>query len=110
MIEIVVRIFAVLLLVGAGLHAWGSLSAFEPRTSARAWSLGSASFAGFLAVLAWLLAGRGDQPLNWLLAGGCVAWVLTVGAFGRAIGNLADPRVVYHLAVAAGLAVAALAG
>ena len=111
MFELFIRILAVLLLVGAGLHAWGSTIAFKPRTPERAWSLGSAAFATFLAALAWLLAGRHDHVLNWLLAGGCAAWVLTVGAFGLAIGKMTDPRVLYHLIVAAALgSVAVLAG
>ena len=108
MSELIIRGLAVLLLVGAGLHAWGSTIAFKPRTSERAWSLGSAAFATFLAALAWQLAGRDDPALHWLVAGGCVAWALTVGAFGRAIGKMTDPRVIYHLVVAGALAAAML--
>lgn len=108
MSELIIRILAVLLLVGAGLHAWGSTIAFRPRTPERAWSLGSAAFATFLAALAWLIAGRDDQVLDWLLAGGCVAWVLTVGTFGLAIGKITDPRVIYHLAVASALVAASV--
>jgi len=99
---------SVLLLVGAGLHAWGSTLAFKPRTPERAWSLGSAGFATLLAALGLLLAGRHDALLAVITAAGCLAWVLTVGAFGRAIGNVADPRVVYHLVVGAALGVAVL--
>ncbi|WP_224701957.1 hypothetical protein [Devosia aquimaris] len=106
--EIVVRILSGLLLVGALLHAWGCLVAFKARTPERAWSLGSAGFAAMLSVLAWLLAGRDDPALAWVVAGGCALWLLTVSAFGRAIGNLADPRVLYHLVVTVALGVAVL--
>lgn len=109
MLDIIIRVLAVLLVLGAGLHGWGSLIAFKPRTPERAWSLGSASFAIFLGVFAWVVVTESSTPLNWLLAAGCLAWFLTVGAFGRAIGNLVDPRVLYHLVVAAGLGIAAAA-
>jgi hypothetical protein len=110
MIVITLRILAAVLLIGALLHAWGSLSAFGPRTAGRAWSLGSAGFAAFLAAQAWLVADKGDASLFVLLAIGCAAWFAVVFAFGRAISNIGDPRVLYHLMAATALAAAAIAG
>ena len=106
MLDMIIRLLAVLLVIGAGLHGWGSLMAFKTRTPERAWSLGSAAFATFLGAFAWLLPTAPSVAMSWLLAGGCLAWVLTVGAFGRAIRNLPDPRVLYHLVVAGALIVA----
>lgn len=108
MLELVTRGLAALLLVGAGLHAWGSLLAFPARSPSRVWALGSAGFATLLAVLGWLVAGRDDPTLALVVAIGCLGWVVTVAAFGRAIGTLTDPRVIYHLVVGAGLGVAVL--
>ncbi len=104
--DMVIRVLAVLLLVGALLHAWGSLAAFETKTPGRAWSLGAAGFAILLSALGWIVGGREDSVLSWLVALGCVGWVMTVGAFGRAISNLADPRVLYHLVVGSALGIA----
>lgn len=108
MLEISIRTLSVLLLIGAGLHAWGSFVSFRPKTPERVWSLGAAGFAALLAALGWLLAGRNDPELSWIVAAGCLGWLVTVGAFGRAIGNIADPRVLYHLVVGMGLAITVL--
>jgi hypothetical protein len=108
MIELITRAVAVLLLVGALLHAWGSLVAFKPKTPERAWSLGAAGLAVLLSVLGWVVAAREDAILAFIVAGGCVFWAGTVVAFGRAIGNVADPRVLYHLAAGTALAVLVL--
>lgn len=108
MIDLAIRVLAVLLLIGALLHAWGSLLAFPPNTPERAWSLGAGGLAILVSALGWIVASREDAVLAYSVAGGCIAWMATVGAFGRAIGNLADPRVLYHLVVASALAVLVL--
>lgn len=98
------RILAIILLIGGLLHGYGSLLAYEAGSTARVWSLGSAAFAIFLGALC-LHANRRptDRGLIGLLIVGLAAWLMTVVGFGLSIGNVGDPRVLYHLVVTAAL-------
>lgn len=97
---------SVILMIGGLLHAYGSFLAFDAGSPALVWSLGSAGFAIFLGVLAFYANGSGaPKGLITIVAAGLAAWFLIVLAFGFAIHNPADPRVLYHLVVSAALAV-----
>lgn len=95
---------AVILAIGAGLHGYGSFLAYSRSDPALAWSVGSAFFALFLAALCiYAEASGAGRGLSLLILAGLLAWFVTVLAFGALIGNVADPRVLYHLAVTAAL-------
>ena len=99
------RLIAVLLALGALGHALGSFKVYAPGTSVRVWSLAGAFAAFLLAALNWLRAGRPqDAALAWICVAGCVAWAAIALAFGASVGSMADPRAVYHAAVAVVLA------
>lgn len=97
---------AIALAVGGLLHGYGSFLAFPTGSPELVWSLGSAAFAIFLAVLAFHAEGAGAaEGSRRILVGGLAAWFATVLGFGLAIGDVGDPRVLYHLVVSAGLVV-----
>jgi hypothetical protein len=106
MLAIVGRILAVVLFIGGGLHAYGSFLTFSPGSGALVWSLGSAGFAMFLALLAFIANGP-NMPLSILilLELGLAVWIGIVAAFGLTLPTFADPRVLYHLVVAGALMV-----
>lgn len=100
------RILAIILVIGGLLHGYGSLVAYEAGSTARVWSLGSAAFAIFLGALSFHANRRpADRGLIGLVVGGLAAWLVTVVGFGLSIGNVGDPRVLYHLVVTAALIV-----
>lgn len=100
---LVLWIFASLLAIGGGLHAYGSMLAFPKGSPARVWALGSAIVPILLAALAAQPVVLGDWGLRLAVSAGSLAWLVTVAGFGRTIRNILDPRVLYHLVVAAGL-------
>jgi hypothetical protein len=91
------RFFALLLLLGAAGHTFGSLTLLPAGSDIQVWSLGSALCATLLAVLNLLRAGRpADKPLAWVTALGSIGWVGVVVGFGLSIGHLTDFRVLWH--------------
>jgi len=98
------RALAVILMIGGLLHGYGSFASYEAGSTALVWSLGSAAFAVFLGALAFHANRRpAERGFIAILIVGLAAWFVTVLGFGLAIGNVVDPRVLYHLVVAAGL-------
>jgi len=97
-----------LLIVGALLHALGSLRAYGSQPTTLVWAL-SATLAGLLlGTINLVRAGRPhDRALVWISIVGCVAWVVQAIAFGVSIGSPLDPRVLIHAVNAAALAVVA---
>jgi hypothetical protein len=105
MLRLADRLVTVLLALGALGHAFGSLRVYAAGSSPLVWSEAGALCAALLAALNWLRAGRPqDAALAWICVVGCVAWVAIALAFGASVGSMADPRAVYHAAVAAVLA------
>jgi len=99
------RIFGVLLLIGACLHAFGALRAYPLGSEGLVWSLAGTLAAGLVAVLNLVRAGRpADHTLAWITFVGSLAWVAIAIAFGAAIGNVLDPRVLWHAIAALVLA------
>jgi hypothetical protein len=104
MIIIVDRLLGALLLVGAALHAYGSLASYPLGSAALVWALSGSLAASMLAVLNLVRAGRPrDRTLAWITFVGCLCWAGIALAFGSAIGRVADPRVMWHLICALGL-------
>jgi peptidoglycan/LPS O-acetylase OafA/YrhL len=109
MIRTVDRAFGVLLLIGAILHAYGSIRTYAAGTPTLVWALSGSLAAGLLAILNLLRAGRpGDNALAWITFIGCLCWVCLALAFGSSIGRVVDPRVLWHVICAVMLALFSL--
>jgi hypothetical protein len=97
MIKIIDRVFGALLLVGGALHAFGSISAYPRGSDVLVWALSGSLAAILLAVLNLVRASRPqDRTLAWITFCGSLCWAAVALAFGMAIGNVADPRVLWH--------------
>ncbi len=99
------RAFGWLLAIGSALHVYGSLKAYAPQSTALVWALGS-SLGGFLLAAVNLMRVNrpGDRTLAWVSFAGALCWTAVALAFGMAIDNVLDPRVLYHVVVALALA------
>ena len=99
------RAFAGLMIVGALLHAWGSVIGYAHMAHTLLWSLSAAFAQVLLACVNLLRVGRpGDAHLAWVSFAGCIAWLVIAIAFGFVIGNVADGRVIVQGSVALVLA------
>jgi hypothetical protein len=99
---------ALLALGGAG-HLAGTFAGYEPGTETFAWSLSASAFVFTLVALHLLRLGRpGDWPLALTASVATLAWAAVALMFGRAIGDVLDPRVLIHVAVSLLLAALAL--
>ncbi|HTV67468.1 MAG TPA: hypothetical protein VMF90_02930 [Rhizobiaceae bacterium] len=97
-------IFSVLLLIGAALHGYGTFDGYEVGSEVFVWSLSGVLAAALVAALNLLRRARpGDKTIAWLALFGSVAWVAIALMFGSAIGNIADPRAVWHVIAALAL-------
>jgi hypothetical protein len=100
------RVFGWLLVVGASLHAFGSVTGYGSQPELLVWSLSGTLAALLLAVLNLMRAERpADRSLALVCVFGSIAWVVVALAFGAAIGNVLDPRALIHAVNAAVLAV-----
>ncbi len=94
-----------LLFLGATLHVFGTLTSYAAFTEVWVWSLGSSLAAGLIAVLNWLRPARArDRVLIAVIVVASLLWVAVDLGFGVAIGNVADPRVIWHAVCGLGLA------
>jgi hypothetical protein len=100
-----VQFFGVLLLVGAVLHAYGSISSYHVGSTELVWALSGSLAAALTAVLNLVRAGRpGDMTVAWITLAANISWAAVAAGFGVAIGNLIDPRALWHLISALALA------
>jgi membrane protein DedA with SNARE-associated domain len=98
-------IFALLLLIGALLHGYGTITGYEPGTEVFVWSLSGTLAAALIAVLNLLRRERrGDRALALICLVACLIWAALALGFGAAIGNVLDPRVLWHAIAALALA------
>ena len=105
MIRTVDRLFGVLLLVGAALHVYGSMSIYPIGSEVLVWALSGSLAATLLGVLNLVRVGRPeDKTLAWITFSGCLCWASVAMAFGSAIGDIVDPRVLWHVICALALA------
>jgi len=108
-IKILDRIFGALLLVDSMLHSYGSISAYPAGGQELVWALSGSLAGGLIAVLNLVRSGRpNDLILAWITCIASLCWVAVAVAFGAAIGNLIDPRVLWHVISALVLAVFSL--
>lgn len=99
------QLFAGLLLIGAILHAFGSIASYPRGSQILVWALSGSLAAGLLAVLNLVRAGRpADHALGWITFFGCMCWVAVAIGFGMVIGNVYDPRPLWHATAALVLA------
>lgn len=102
-------IFAVLLLIGALLHGYGTTTSYPAGSEVLVWSLAASLAAGLIAILNLLRRERpGDRALAGICLAASLAWAGVALAFGRAIGNVVDPRVLWHVIAALALAMFSL--
>ncbi len=95
------RIFGWLLVLGSCGHTIGTLMWTQPMSGIFIWSLGSSLAAALLGALNIVRAGRpDDKTLAMITAVGTACWALLAFAFGKSIGNVVDPRAMFHLLVA----------
>ena len=100
MSKVIDRIFGYLLILGACGHTIGTFMWIQPMSGIFIWSLGSSLAAALLGTLNVVRAGRpDDKTLAILTAVGSACWALLALAFGKSIGNLEDPRAVFHALV-----------
>jgi hypothetical protein len=105
MSKIIDRAFGWLLVIGALLHAYGSLMFYGPSTVTLVWALSGSLAALLLAALNLMRVNRpADRTLAYVCFAGALAWCAIVLAFGVAMQHLLDPRVLYHAIVALVLA------
>jgi hypothetical protein len=98
------RVFAALLLVGSVLHCYGSLATYGLGTAELVWALSGSLAGGLIAAINLLRAGRpADTALAWLACVASLGWLAVALGYGSAIGNIADPRVLWHAIAALGL-------
>lgn len=102
-------ILALALLIGAALHAYGTVTSYQPGTEIFVWSLAGSLAAVLVAVLNLLRRGHPrDRALALTSALASLAWAAIALAFGAAIGDMLDVRVLWHAVAALGLAVLSL--
>lgn len=98
-----------MLILGAVLHMIGTWRQIDRKSTEFVWSLGAALSALLIGLLHLLLVHRpGDASLALLATAGALAWAAVAQAFGRAIKNRYDFRVLWHLVC--GVALALLSG
>lgn len=99
------RAFGWLLVIGAALHAYGSLAFYGPQTVTLVWALSGSLAALLLGAINLMRVNRPtDRTLAYVCFAGSLCWWAIALAFGIAIQNVADPRVLYHAIVATALA------
>ena len=94
-----------LLVLGALLHAYASWRRLDRKSTEFVWSISASLAALLIAVIHLLLIHRRlDAGLALLATVGALAWAAVAQAYGRAIKNRYDLRVLWHLGCALGLA------
>lgn len=103
--DLLTMTLAWLLILGAALHCFGTWRQIGHQTTEFVWSFGAALAALMIGVLSLLLIHRPrDAALALLAAASALAWAAIAQAYGRAIKNRYDFRVLWHLVCGAGLA------
>lgn len=100
------RTFGYLLILSCCGHTIGTIVLAPFMSGLFVWSLGASIAAALTGVLNVIRAGRPqDRAIATLAIAGAAGWLLICLAFGKSIGNLADPRVIGNTAISAALVV-----
>lgn len=106
MIKTTDAVFAILLLMGALLHGYGTFASYPVGSEMFVWSIAASLAAALISALNLLRRARpGDDVLALICLVASLAWVAIAFSFGAAIGNLLDVRVLWHAIAALALAV-----
>jgi len=98
------RVLAVLLLLGAIGHTFGSIQAYSHQPLSMLWALCASVLVALLSALNLLRSGRpADRALAWIAAAGTACWLVAAVAFGVLIHRPMDPRVVVFAVICVGL-------
>ena len=98
-------LFCVLMAGAAAGHFFGTLTLVERGTSLFVWSMAGVLAAALLVALNVMRIGRpNDRTLIWVCLVGCLCWVAIALMFGQSVGNIFDPRALFHAFAALGLA------
>lgn len=99
-------LFCALMAAATAGHFLGTLTLVEHGTTLFVWSLAGVLAAALLVALNVMRIGRpNDRTLAWTCLVGCLCWVAIALMFGQSVGNLFDPRALFHAFAALGLAV-----
>ena len=99
------KVFSWLLVLGGILHGAGTFKAYDPGSSAFVWSIAGSFTAILLATLNLMRVNRErDVMLARVCLVGCLCWVVIALMFNRSIGDMLDPRGLWHAVVAVVLA------
>lgn len=105
MLKIADGLCAALLLMGAALHAFGSVLAYPRGSELLVWALSGSLAATLVATLNLLRLFRpGDTAIALLALLSALAWAIIAFAFGNAISAYTDVRVLWHALAALALA------
>jgi hypothetical protein len=75
----------------------GSVAALRNKPDVLVWALSGSLAALLVAALNLMRVNRpADRTLAWVSAAGSIAWTLVAIGFGASIGNVFDPRAMYH--------------
>jgi hypothetical protein len=98
------RLFAVLLMLGAVGHTFGSFKTYGSEPKTLLWSLCASVLCVLLGAINLLRVARpGDVALAWICVGGMLCWLAVTLTFGHLIGNLFDFRIVIFTVISVGL-------
>lgn len=98
------RLLAVLLLLGAVGHTFGSIHSYSRQPLVLLWALCASVLVALLGALQLLRAARpADRPLAWIATAGTACWLAAAIAFGVLIRDPLDPRVITFIIICAGL-------
>lgn len=99
------RVFGWLLVLGGILHSGGAIVAAKGHPDALVWPLAGSLAAFLVAALNLMRVNRpADRTLAWVSAAGSIAWAGVAIGFGLSVGNVLDPRGLYHAIAGAVLA------
>ena len=105
MLKIIDGLCAALLLMGAALHAFGSVLSYPGGSELLVWALSGSLAAALVAAMNLLRLFRpGDTAITVLALVSAVLWALVAAAFGHSIHAYLDVRVVWHFVAALALA------
>jgi hypothetical protein len=98
------RVFGVLLILSSCGHTVGTILWTPFMSGLFVWSLGASIAAALTGVLNVVRAGRpGDRTIAVIATAATAGWLMLCVAFGKSIGNFADPRVVGNSVIATAL-------
>ena len=105
------RAFAIVLLIGAAGHTFGTFALLPAGSELQVWSLAGVLYSVLVGVLNLMRVARPDDRTLGIIAGlAAFGWLGISLYYGAAIGNFLDFRVIWHAVCAFALAVFSFIG